>query len=180
MTTPKTAAMRKMVYISGPLTSVDSETMAVLKAFYESVGGICNEFGFEAYIPHVFSDPDQAANLTAAQVDLIDRKAVTSSYLVLAYVGIPALGCGIEVEMAYHANVPVFLMYEDDETLEVLEKRVSRLVKGNPGVKKHIRFITFESALHAIREALQEFVDGMKDSVLPDVLLPWADDLASE
>ncbi len=180
MTAPKTAAMRKMVYISGPLTSVDQMTMTALKAFYESVGDVCKEFGFEAYIPHVFSDPDKAADLTAAQVDLIDRKAVTSSYAVFAYVGIPALGCGIEVEMAYHANVPVFLMYEDDETLKAHGKRVSRLVRGNPGVKKHIRFLTFPQALHEVRAALQEFVDGMKDSVLPDVLLPYIDDLASE
>lgn len=180
MTQPKTAALKKMVYISGPLTSVDPDLMPSLKAFYESMGKLCNEFGFEAYIPHMFSDPDKAADLTAAQVDLIDRKAVTSSYLVLAYVGVPAIGCGIEVEMAYHANVPVFLIYEESDVLQTLGKRVTRLVLGNPGVKKHIRIVTFEQGLHEIRAALKEFVEQMRDTVLPNVLLPFTDDTASE
>lgn len=153
-----------MVYISGALTSMPEQERIQLRKFYEELGEICKEYNFELYIPHIYGDPKLLAHLTAAQIDRRDRLAVTQSYFVIAYVGIPATGVGIEIELAHHSNKPVVLLYEQEK----LEQRaISRLVRGNPSIKHEVAFLDFEDAKHKLRSYFGNFLQEIKSEDLP-------------
>lgn len=157
----------KIVYISGALTSISEQERIKLRKFYEELGKICKEYNFEPYIPHIYGDPKLLAHLTAAQIDRRDRLAVTQSYLVIAYVGVPSTGVGIEIELAYHSNKPVILLYEKEK----FEQRIiSRLVRGNPSVKHEIAFLDFKDAKEKLRLYFQHFLQEIKDEDLPPLI----------
>ena len=160
---------KKMVYISGALTDMPEEERAKLRTFYEELGQICREFGFEPYLPHIYGDPQRVAHLTPAQIDRMDRLAVTQSYLVVAYVGVPSIGVGIEIELAYHANKPIVLLYEK---VKLDERRISRLVRGSPAVKNTIAFADFEDAKMQLRIFLTKFLADIQTENLPPPLSP--------
>lgn len=155
---------RKSVYIAGPLTDMPADKRAMMRKFYESLGDVCREFGLNPYLPHRHSDPELQAHMTPQRVDQVDRLGVTSSYLVIAYVGVPSIGVGIEVEMANHANKPVVIMAEQTK---LVGRRITRLVRGNPAVMAEISFRDFEDAKIQLHEFLQRFADNMAESDLP-------------
>ena len=121
-------AKKPLIYISGALTAQDPEHGKLLRAMYERVAEVCGELGFEPYLPHKISDPILHQDLTPEQVDDIDRAAVCSSILVIAFGDVPAIGVGIEIEMAKHAGKPVILVYSH----KLFEKKlISRLARAN-------------------------------------------------
>lgn len=140
------------VYISGALTDVPN--VAELKAFYEAIADLCTELGFEPYLPHKHSDPVVNANITPTEVDKMDRSRVEGSTLTLLYAGVPSFGPGIEVEIANKANRPVVVFYETD-------RKVSRLLLGNPAVKISFTFTDFENALSILRGILTNWMSWM-------------------
>ncbi len=113
------------VYISGPLTGTSDAPN--LKTFYEQLGRVCSRAGSNPIIPHLVSDPVVHADLSPQSVYALDRSGVVSSDLVIAYVGLPAIGVGQEVEIACQHDVPVCLVYEKGRV-------VTRMVRGNPAV----------------------------------------------
>jgi nucleoside 2-deoxyribosyltransferase len=155
---------RKSVYIAGPLTAIDAKNRTDLHAFYEELAQICSQFGLEPYLPHKHSDPVAHTHFTPRRVDEIDRLAVTQAYLVIAYVGTPSIGVGIEIEMAHHASKPVVILAEHTK---LVAKRVTRLVRGNPAVIAEIGFRDFEDAKIQLHEFLQKFTHTMTESDLP-------------
>lgn len=163
---------KRMAYISGALTDMSEEQRQGLRAFYESLGEICAEYGFEPYIPHIYGDPKRTAHLSPKEIDRIDRQAVTQSFFTVAYVGVPSTGVGIEIEAAYHAARPVILLYEKRK---LKERLISRLVRGNPAVVEQIAFEDFEDARRKFRAFLPRFADianflDVEGSSLPDPL----------
>lgn len=156
---------QKMVYISGALTVMLEEERAALRRFYTDLGRVCKEFGFVVYLPHIYGDPKLVAHKTAQEIDEIDRLAVTSSCLVVAYVGVPSIGVGIEIEMANHADKPVILLCEKG-------KSVSRLVRGNAAVCSEIFFTDFDDAKTQLRAFLAPFKDPDRSGHLPPPLRP--------
>lgn len=159
----------KLVYISGGLTDMTDEERAKLRQFYEDLGNICTDFGFTPYIPHLYSDPAKFPDLTPMQVDRIDRLVVTQSYLVIAYVGVASTGVGIEIEMAYHANKPIILLYEKTK---LQNRLISRLVQGNPAVTHQIVFDDndFDDAKDQLVCFLHEFYQRDVAENLPRVI----------
>ncbi len=125
-------------YVSGPLTGIDN--LESLKKFYVDIARVCAGEKIDAYVPHLFTDPVKNPAMTARDVYEIDREKVVSSDLVIAYVGAPSLGVGIEIEIACENNVPVLLLMEN-------AAQVSRMARGNPGVAAEIRFQDFDDAL---------------------------------
>jgi nucleoside 2-deoxyribosyltransferase len=154
----------RSVYIAGALTDMTELQRAKLRLFYESLGATCAEFGLTPYLPHQHSDPTLMTSLTQARVDRVDRLAVTSSYLVVAYVGVPSVGIGIEVEMAYHAGKPVVLIAEQTK---FNSRRISRLVRGNPGVIAEIGFSDYFDAQTRLRSFLTSFTADIMAENLP-------------
>ncbi len=159
--------IKKTVYISGALTDMTESKRAALRKFYDKLGSICEEFGLEPYNPHVYGDPKNVAQLTPVEIDRIDRLAVTQSYLVVAYVGVPSIGVGLEIELAHHANKPVVLLFEK-EKLE--KRRITRLVRGNPAVVCEIGFKDFHDAFSQLSTFLAGFQQMIRSESLPPPL----------
>jgi nucleoside 2-deoxyribosyltransferase len=138
----------KKVYVSGALTDVPNAV--ITKKFYEKIGKLCQEKGFEAYVPHVNgTDPIENPNLTPNDVFETDYYHVSTADMVIAYVGAPSLGVGIELGWAHLLGIPTALLYEED-------KRVSRLPRGLPPIIAEIKFQNYEEALEEIGNLLEQ------------------------
>lgn len=140
--------MKSRAYVSGVLTGVES--LDVLKKFYEDISRVCAAEGVAAYVPHLVTDPEKNAEITPREVYELDRLKVIESNLVIAYVGVPSLGVGQEIEIARESNIPVLLMMEK-------EARISRMARGNPAVIAEIRFEDFRDALKQLSLWLREW-----------------------
>ncbi len=138
--------MFRTVYVSGVLTG--PADLDALKAFYEDIARVCEQAGIEAYVPHRVSDPIQRPDLTPREVYELDRGKVAASDLIIAYIGFPSLGVGMEIEIARQHHRPVLLLMEE-------HARVSRMARGNPAVVAEIRFSDFPDALRQLAEWLR-------------------------
>lgn len=137
--------VNKRVYISGPLTGLTADD--TLKERYEAIGDVCRKLGFDPYIPHQHTDPLRHPDVTPGEVYERDREQIAQSHLVIAYVGIPSLGVGSEIEIAHSHAVPVILLYEDG-------KYISRMVRGNPAVVAQIRFGNWDEVAGQLQQVL--------------------------
>lgn len=137
----------KKVYISGALTGV--ENLAELKNIYESLGRVCGSIGLTPYIPHLHTDPHQHPNITPKDVFNLDREHVHSSDLLVAYVGTPSFGVGMEISFAHEIGIPVILIYEDG-------KVISRLIRGVPNLIHEIVFHDHQSLYKSFKEIVQD------------------------
>ena len=144
-------AEEKSVYICGPLTGLDEDKGKKLRRFYEEIADLCEElFGVRAFVPHEHYDPIANPNATPEEINHIEREQVTKKSLCLiAVADEDSWGGGIEVEMAWNAWVPVILVSHVD-------KRVSRLLRGNPSILKEVKYFGTDDALDKIAEALEE------------------------
>lgn len=136
-------------YISGALTGVSN--IEQMKWFYEQIAEICRDFGLEVYVPHFYSDPLKHPNITPSQVYEMDRKRVAESNLMVAYLGMPSLGTGSELEICQCEHVPVIVLFERGRT-------VSRMARGNPAIIEEIIFENYQDAYKQLREAVGLFV----------------------
>lgn len=135
------------VYISGALTG--KENLAEIKAFYESLGLLCEELRFSAYIPHLTTDPVSNPDITPRSVFETDKHQVSQSNLVIAYIGSPSLGVGMELAYAETNAIPVVLLYEKGSC-------VSRFPRGIPTVVAEIQFQDYADALIQLRNVLNQ------------------------
>ncbi len=141
-----TTGREQIVYISGALTGLEDHEEQ--KGFYEDIASICEELGFQVYLPHKHTDPVKHPYVTPQEVFKTDKMAVRKADLVIAYVGKPSLGVGMELAYAEVFDIPVILLLEED-------KRVSRFALGAPNVKAVIRFRTREEGLKKLRSTLK-------------------------
>lgn len=140
----------KRVYVSGALTGVPN--ISSLKNFYEAIADLCSELGMEVYVPHLNSDPKKHAGLSPSVVYEMDSHQVKTANLVIAYVGVPSLGVGQELEIAHYEDIPVILLYEAGD------KPVSRMARGLPVVIRQIAFTDYPDALEQLMLVLLEFI----------------------
>lgn len=164
-----TVNSNSLVYISGALSDVPEDIRPGYLAFYEEIGRLVDSMGLVSYVPHLNTDPVRHKDVTPKQVDLIDRTAVMTSFLVVAVADNPSLGVGIEVEMAYHANKPVVLVCRGDK---ISARKISRLIRGNPAVVHEIEYIDEKDALSQIEGFITAFVQKLEQGVLPVSLVP--------
>lgn len=116
----------KKVYISGALTRLDDKKN--YRKIYEGIAAVCREFSFEVYVPHIYGDPITRPEIPPGDVWQKDHQEVSSSDVVIAYVGQPSLGVGAELEIARMACKDIILWKFSGE-------KVSRMALGNPSVK---------------------------------------------
>lgn len=136
---------RKMVYISGSLMGRGNR--AELKNFYESMAEICRAREMEAYLPHQHTDPVDHPWYTDKEVYQINSKAVENSQMVIAYVGIPSLGVGAEIEKANSLRIPVVLLHERGT-------HMSRHIRGMPNILEEVEFSDIQDCLEKLGETL--------------------------
>ncbi len=149
----------KTVYICGALTELPPEEQESVKKFYSKLGDLCGEVtGKRAFVPHEHYDPIRHANFTPADVDKAERDQVCNhTSLVLVATFTPSWGGGIEVEMAYRSNVPVIVLCERSK-LE--QRKISRLLRGNPAVISVISYDTEEEVVEKLRKELKTYTEA--------------------
>jgi hypothetical protein len=137
--------MKKTAYICGALTELDDELKPGVKLFYEHLADLVERLtGARAFVPHEHYDPDLHRDYTPQQVDEAERAQVCEHTSCLIVVAIcPSWGGGIEVEMAYRSGVPIIILHPE-------EKTISRLLRGNPGVKAIIPYLSEADALYEL------------------------------
>lgn len=150
--------MHKVPYICGPLTELSPEEQTSVKLFYQRIADVCEKtIGTRAFVPHEHYDPIKHAVYTPQDVDKAERHQVCNLTSLLIVVAIaPSWGGGIEVEMARENNVPVIILCEK-EKLE--NRKISRLLRGNPAVKETLTYTSEDEALNALQLRMKNLVD---------------------
>ena len=142
--------MVKVAYVCGPLTELSPEVQQTVKKFYSDIADVCTKIlGVRAFVPHEHFDPIKHAGFSPEEVDRAERDQVcnkTSVLIVVTSSG-PSWGGGIEVEMAREAGVPVIILCLND-------KKVSRLLRGNPAVILQIGYDDPKDALKKLGDNL--------------------------
>ena len=131
----KSTESKRDVYMSGALSDLTSEKFDwVTKEIYERVEKVCQSMGLTCYCPHK-SPTTPTKGIPHSKVWKTDYERVVSSGAIVAYIGIPALGVGAEIEIARTANVPVILLCETSK-----QEKLSRLILGNPAIVDIVLF----------------------------------------
>jgi nucleoside 2-deoxyribosyltransferase len=138
----------RKVYISGALTGIKNSVE--IKDFYEAIGSLCQKIGFQAYVPHLKTDPTNHPDVSPSQVFETDKHQVSTSDLVIAYLGIPSFGVGMELAYAETNTIPLILLYEQG-------KNISRFPRGIPTIISEIQFSSHEDALAQLRSILEQW-----------------------
>jgi transcriptional regulator with XRE-family HTH domain len=107
-------------YVSGALTGAER---ADAHDLYEAAAEVLRAHGLTAYVPHMATDPVMHPTIAADAVYQRDRSEVVTADLVVAFVGRPSFGVGMELELAAAALVPILLVIPEGF-------RVSRMVTG--------------------------------------------------
>lgn len=135
----------KVPYVCGPLTELPPELATKARRFYEQIADVCEKaLGRRAFVPHEHFDPITNPDPTPHEIDTAERHQVcacTSHLIAVASFG-PSWGGGIEVEMARANGVPIILLHKRGF-------KVSRLLRGNPGITATI---VYESETEALKE----------------------------
>lgn len=142
------------IFFAGPLTNLINPEKT--KSFYDQLSQVAKDEGF-TYFWAFRSGTDPVANpdVPAAEVYRRDVEQLGKSDVMVAYVGEPSTGTGEEVEFAHANGVPVVLLYQKDQ-------HVSRMLRGNPAVKREIVYETETDALATFRTLLKEIARGSK------------------
>lgn len=143
----------KIPYVCGPLTELPVETQKSVKSFYLHIADACKQvIGRRAFVPHERYDPIKYPDFSPAEIDRVEREQVCekTSLLIVAAIT-PSWGGGIEVEMACRSNVPVLILCKKD-------KKISRLLRGNPAV---VGIIYYSSSADAVRQ-LKDCINNAK------------------
>jgi len=143
-------AESKTAYICGPLTELDAIEQIVFKLFYEQIADVYRSVtGVRAFVPHEHYDPEVHAHFTPSEVDSAERRQVCEMTTIMIVVAIaPSWGGGIEVEMANSRGVPVVILHARN-------KRISRLLRGNPAIIDIIPYDSEDDALIKLRKKLE-------------------------
>lgn len=139
--------------VIGPLTVYHAHKK--VRDFYDAIVKACNKKGFTAYNAHKFTDPYKHSSINPKDVYYIDKKLVSGVKLVVAYVGFPSTGTGQELEIAEDNHIPIILIYEKN-------RKISRMVLGNPSVIKKVVFTNFKEAIPKIQKAVESYFEKLK------------------
>ena len=137
------------IYIAGPLTGIGISTEKF--HIYDVVAKLCTDQSFTVLAPHIELKNRGVEKsemcISPKQIFDWDYKWVKKSNVILAYVGIPSLGVGIELGLAVEWSIP-FVTYCEKGV------RVSPMVLGHPYSIEHVEFDRESDLKTKIRDAL--------------------------
>lgn len=134
------------IFFAGPLTELDDPDTT--KSLYTDMAAVASALGFDYFWAFLNgTDPDENSDVPSQDVYKRDIDALDKSDIMIAYVGEPTTGTGIEIEHAYHTKKPVVLLYEQG-------KEISRMLLGSPAITKEIVFSSKEDALSKLKAYL--------------------------
>ncbi len=129
------------IFFAGPLTDLTNPKKT--KEFYRRLADVAQKHGVDYYWAFLNgTDPIKNPDVAPAKVYQIDIHELEASDIMVAYMGEPSTGTGIEIEHAYTHNIPVYILYEKG-------KRVSRMLRGCPAIKQEL---VFENENDALRQ----------------------------
>jgi len=135
------------IYIAGALTGVEESK----KKIYTHIASVCQNAGFDPYVPHQWdTDPIKNPETSPESVWEKNQNQITSSELIIAYVGTPSLGVGAELEIARINNKKIILWWYKGEL-------VSRMALGNPGVTNKIEAEDENDLFNKIKDLLIKY-----------------------
>ncbi len=136
------------IFFAGPLN--DLKNPEITKSFYRRLAEVARANGFEYFWAFLHgTDPVLNPNIPPREVYGRDIRHLSQSDVVVAYVGEPSTGTGIEIEYANAHNIPVYILYEKGN-------QISRMLRGCPAVKKEIVFTSEKDALTQFDTLLQQ------------------------
>lgn len=135
------------VYVAGGMTQATSSVERTL--FYKNIARVCQQFGYEVCIPYLTREESTAPSgyFSPSEIYEWDLNQLATSDLVIAYIGVPAIGVGIELGLAACYRIPVI-------TLAEWQTEISPMVLGHPRHFVHIEFETEEECSEALAAAL--------------------------
>ncbi|MBI3559707.1 nucleoside 2-deoxyribosyltransferase [Candidatus Gottesmanbacteria bacterium] len=135
------------IFFAGPLTNLANPDKT--KAFYRQLEDVARARGC-TYFWAFRHGTDPVANPDVTPRDVYERdiEELEKSDLMVAYVGEPSTGTGLEIEHAHHKGIPVYLLYEKG-------KKISRMLRGCPAVKKELVFTDESNALAQFNKLLK-------------------------
>jgi deoxycytidylate deaminase len=137
------------IYISGALTVQTGKKN--MRKCYESIAALCSNFCSDVYVPHLAgTDPKDNPEISPAVVWKTDHRAIASSDLIIAYVGMPSLGVGAELEIARMSASDIIIWWYKGE-------KVTRMCLGNPSVKYAIEVENLIELEEKLRKILKEY-----------------------
>lgn len=136
---------QKNVYIAGALSGIFGRVR--LEVFYEMIGSLCEKKGFNVFIPHRDHNFDNTPDMTYKLLYEDIMKRLKSVDLLIAYVGAPSTGVGLEVQECMHLGVDVIIVAEEECVL-------SKPLQGCPAVIEKICFDNFDDAMEQLEKVL--------------------------
>lgn len=138
-------------FVSGALSATSGKVR--LEVFYEKIGDVLEKEDIHAFIPHRDANPRTTPGLTFDEIYKINMEKIKQVDILIAYVGEPSTGTGMEIQQATREGINVIVLCEQDKPL-------SKLVMGCPGVIDCIHFETFDEALEKLEKKLELWKSG--------------------
>lgn len=120
-------------YLATALSGLSEEQRDTVARQISVIKEVCEGELIEPYFPGDHTDPVNQPHIPAGQVFQTDRDQVKQSDLLIWLGPTPSLGVGQELDIAYHALVPILILSPDGAT-------VSRMVLGIPSLKVELSF----------------------------------------
>lgn len=127
------------IFFGGPLTELKDPDKT--KAFYKKLADVATKNGYDYFWAFLHgTDPIKNPDVSPDAVYKADTSELAKSDMMVAYMGEPSDGTGIEIEFARDHHIPVYILYEKG-------RHISRMLLGDPAVKGKIEFTGEEDAL---------------------------------
>lgn len=140
-------------FISGALSGVHGKVM--LETFYERIAALCEKENITAFVPHLQASSTPEHPYSPDEIYKINMDAIEAADLLIAYVGQPAIGVGMEIQKACAHNKDIIIISEKDVPLSIL-------LSGCREIIIKILFDDFDNALSQLQTALKKWLDGKK------------------
>lgn len=145
-------------YVAGALTHSGGNRRIL--DLYERIGGICERHGFDVYLPHIAQEEakDRRIATTPEMIFDWDFEQLKTASLIVAFVGMPSVGVGIELGLAKHLGIPII-------SLCPLGFGVSPMLLGHPCLHAHLFYQEEEDCIQQLSKSLNDLISCCGDSV---------------
>lgn len=147
------------IFISGPLTNLADPEKT--KAFYDKIAEMIKANDCEYFLAFR-NGTDPVANPEVAPHDVYvrDLGGLKDANIMIAYLGEPSTGTGMEIQYAFEHNIPVYALYKSGDN-------VSRMVRGCPIIKMEIVYGDEEDALRQLEHLLKQLKNQYSSPLSP-------------
>lgn len=133
-------------YAASAITQIEHDN---LKRFHQEVANLLGRVNVHAYLPWLHTDPVKFPHFTPREVYVRNAERIQQSDFVLAYLGEPSLGVGVEIELARQHNVPVIGFASTGA-------KISRMALGAPSLKSFFFFNDIKNFIVKLSEVLED------------------------